>query len=113
MRNIRKFIHELRNHKEEKSLTFAGILSGPVSSRSNESRHITESIKLAQHSNNRSSRHHLSYGQTPANLVPASINLPKNRTRAARLVSNDDRLALNARQDPGPASPALPADTAH
>ena len=108
MRNIRKFIQELRNHKEEKSLTFTGILSGPVSSRSNESRHITESIKLAQHSNNRSSRHHLSYGQTPANLVPA-----KNRTRAARLVSNDDRLALNARQDPGPASPALPADTAH
>ena len=52
----------------------------------------------------------LSMVQTHANRVPTSTNLLNNDgTRAARHVSNDARLVLNARPDPGPAPPTLPA----
>ena len=42
--DTKKFFHELRSHKEDNSLTFAGVVSGPVPSRSNESRHIPEGL---------------------------------------------------------------------
>ena len=107
---IKKFIHELPNHKADISDTFARIVSGPVSNRSNEPRHIPERIRSGEQPNNRGSCHHLSQGQTPASSVPAFTNLLNNGARAIRQVSNDFHLALNARPNHESASSALPTD---
>ena len=81
--DIKKFIHELRNHERNNSDTFARIVSGPVLNRSNEPGHIPERITLGVQPNNGRSRHHLSRGQTSENHIAASTNLPNNGTGSA------------------------------
>ena len=43
--DIKNLFHELRNPKGDSSHTFSGIMSGPVSNRSNEPRQMPERIK--------------------------------------------------------------------
>ena len=111
--DIKKFIHELCSHKANNSNMFARIVSGPVLNRSNEPKQIPERIRSGEQANNGSSRNHLSQGQSSGNPpvpVPATVNLLNKEKISARQVSNDVRLALNARPDHEPAHSAPPAD---
>ena len=62
--DIKKFIHELRNHERSNSDTNARNVAGPVLNRANESRRKPERITSGVQHNNGRSRHQLSHGQT-------------------------------------------------
>ena len=100
--DIKKFIHEVRNHELNNSYTFARIVAGPVLNRSFESRRIPERITQGVQPNNGRSRHHLTHGHN---------NRPSNVIGSAQQVSNDPKLALNARPENEPTPPSVPEPT--
>ena len=100
--DIKKFIHELRNHERNNSDTYARIVAGPVLNRANEPRRIPERITSGVQHNNGRSRHHLSHGQN---------NRQNNGPGPARQVSNDPQLALNARPENAHIPPSVPEPT--